>query len=67
MKRGKSLARPQQFAARMLGAALFKTFNKTKMLGMADTKDIELYQQAQAQLVELGQYWSKVLASSSET
>ncbi|MDN3515888.1 MAG: hypothetical protein NG747_16045 [Candidatus Brocadia sp.] len=25
---------------------------------MADTKDIELYQQAQAQLVELGQYWS---------
>ncbi|BBO16507.1 zeta toxin [Candidatus Brocadia pituitae] len=66
MKRGKTLTRPQQLAARMLGTALFETFNKTKLLGMANPTDQKLYQQAQANLVELGQYWSKVLASSSE-
>lgn len=66
MKRSNALTRPQQLAARILGTALFETFNKTKMLGIANPQNTDLYRQAQVQLVELGQYWSKVLASSSE-
>lgn len=66
LKRGKPLTRQQQLAARMLGTSLFEAFNRTKLQGMANPTDQKLYQQAQASLVELGQYWSKVLASSSE-
>lgn len=66
MKRGKTLTRQQQLAARILGTALYENFNKTRLLGMADPKNTELSQKAMTQLIELGQYWSKVLASSSE-
>ncbi|MEP9411526.1 MAG: hypothetical protein HRF42_08985 [Candidatus Brocadia sp.] len=66
MKRGTVLTRPQQLAARMLGTALFEGFNKTRMLGIANLQDTTLYRQAQTQLIDLGRYWSKVLASSSE-
>lgn len=66
LKRGKTLTRQQQLAARILGVALFEGFNKTRLLGMADPNNTELSQKAMTQLIELGQYWSKVLASSSE-
>lgn len=66
LKRGKTLTRQQQLAARIMGTALFENFNKTKLLGMADPNNTELSQKARTQFIELGQYWSKVLASSSE-
>ncbi|TVM03512.1 MAG: hypothetical protein CV087_04650 [Candidatus Brocadia sp. WS118] len=53
MKRGKTLTRPQQLAARMLGTSLFDAFNRTKLQGMANPTDQKLYQQAQAVFYEI--------------
>lgn len=66
LKPDKTLTRPQQLAARILGNTLTDILNKSKVLGRQDPTNQALYQQTVRQFLELGQYLSKVAQSSSE-